>query len=159
MKQKRNMQESNTFSFPFVVRGNSPFAKISVNGHELTFLVDCGAGLSVYDKKYISYLGISEDILGETVTNISGIGDNNCEGKLVMLFFGIEDMRFANTFTVSELGNTFRAFKESLGDVAGIIGGDFLFNYGAIIDYGACEIRIEKAKIASIMQEILQKVE
>lgn len=154
---KKNMEESNTFSFPIVVCGNSPFAKICVNGHELTFLVDSGAGLSVYDKKFIDYLGITEDQLGNAITNISGVGDNSFGGKIVMMFFNIADMSFANQFTVSELGDTFRAFKNSLGDVAGIIGGDFLYNYGAIIDYGACEIRIEKTKISSIIHDILQR--
>ncbi len=149
------MKESNQFQIPIVIRGNSPFVKININGNELMFLVDSGAGLSVYDMKYINYLGISEDQLGETVSNISGVGDNNFGGKLVMIFFNIAEIRFANQFTVSELGNTFRAFKESLGDVAGIIGGDFLFNYGAVIDYRTKEIRIEEDRITSVMQEII----
>ena len=63
-------------------------------------------------------------------------------------------MRFVNKFIVSELGETFRTFKDSLGDIAGIIGGDFLFNYGAIIDYGAQEMRIEKERVDSVMNEV-----
>lgn len=153
------MNNSNTFSFPIVIRGNSPFAKIDVNGHELTFLVDCGAGLSVYDKKYIGYLGINENQLGEVVSDISGIGDNSFNGRMGMMFFTIADMKFANPFSITELGNTFRAFKESLGEVAGIIGGDFLYNYEAIIDYGAREIRIDKAKIISLMDAIWKQSE
>ena len=148
------MKESNTISFPFVVRGNSPFIKISINDHELTFLIDSGAGLSVYDLKFISYLGISEGQLGNAISNISGVGDNSFGGRLVMIFFKMAGNMFANQFTVSELRNTFRAFKESLGDVAGIIGGDFLYNYGAIIDYGAKEIRIEKERISSVLDGI-----
>lgn len=148
------MKRSDVFSFPIVLRGNSPFVKININGHKLTFLVDSGAGLSVYDKKYISYLGITEDQLGDAVTDISGIGDNSFDGRMGVIFFQINEMRFANQFTISELGDTFRAFKDSLGDVAGILGGDFLYNYEAIIDYGTCEIRIDKTKITSIMDAI-----
>ena len=152
------MEQTNTFKIPIIIRGNSPFAKICINGNELTFLVDSGAGLSVYDKNFISYLGLSEDQLGAAITNISGLGDNNFDGRLVMIFFSVADMRFANQFTVSELGETFRAFKGSLGDIAGIIGGDFLFNYGAIIDYGAQEMRIEKDRIKSVLREIMAHV-
>ena len=152
------MEESSTFKIPIIIRGNSPFSKICINGHVLTFLVDCGAGLSVYDKKFINYLGLSTGQLGEAVTNISGLGENSFDGRLVMIFFSIADMLFANQFTVSELGDTFRAFKDSLGDVAGIIGGDFLFNYGVIIDYSAQEMRIEKDRIGSVMKEIMAHV-
>ena len=148
------MEQTNTFKIPIIIRGNSPFAKICINGNELTFLLDTGAGLSVYDKKYLQYLGLTEDQLGPAVTNISGVGENSFGGRLVMVFFNIDDMRFVNKFTVSELGETFRAFKDSLGDVAGIIGGDFLFNYGAIIDYGAQEMRIEKERVDSVMKEV-----
>ena len=152
------MEQTNTFRIPIIIRGNSPFAKICINGNELTFLVDSGAGVSVYDKKYINCLGINEDQLGDAITDISGIGENSFDGRLVMIFFNIDDTKFANQFTVSELGNTFRAFKDSLGDVAGVIGGDFLFNYAAIIDYGAQEMRIEKERIDSILHEIMAHV-
>jgi len=148
------MEQTNTFKIPIIIRGNSPFAKICINGNELTFLLDTGAGLSVYDKKYLQYLGLTEDQLGPAVTNISGVGENRFGGRLVMIFFNIDDMRFVNKFTVSELGETFRTFKDSLGDIAGIIGGDFLFNYGAIIDYGAQEMRIEKERVDSVMNEV-----
>ena len=148
------MEQTNTFKIPIIIRGNSPFAKICINGNELTFLLDTGAGLSVYDKKYLQYLGLTEDQLGAAVTNISGVGENRFGGRLVMIFFNIDDMRFVNKFIVSELGETFRTFKDSLGDIAGIIGGDFLFNYGAIIDYGAQEMRIEEERIDSVMKEV-----
>ena len=148
------MERTNTFKIPIIIRGNSPFAKICINGNELTFLLDTGAGLSVYDKKYLQYLGLTEDQLGAAVTNISGVGENRFGGRLVMIFFNIDDMRFVNKFIVSELGETFRTFKDSLGDIAGIIGGDFLFNYGAIIDYGAQEMRIEKERVDSVMNEV-----
>ena len=148
------MEQTNTFKIPIIIRGNSPFAKICINGNELTFLLDTGAGLSVYDKKYLQYLGLTEDQLGAAVTNISGVGENRFGGRLVMIFFNIDDMRFVNKFIVSELGETFRAFKDSLGDIAGIIGGDFLFNYGVIIDYGAQEMRIEKERVDSVMNEV-----
>ena len=153
------MEESNQLQIPIVIRGNSPFVKININGNELLFLIDSGAGLSVYDKKFISYLGLSEDQLGAAISDISGVGENSFGGRLVMIFFKICDTMFANQFTISELGNTFRAFSESLGDVAGIIGGDFLFNYEAIIDYGAHEMRIEKDRINSVMHDIMEKVE
>jgi len=149
------MKESNQIQIPIVIRGNSPFITININGNDMIFLVDSGAGLSVYDKKFISYLGLSEDQLGDAISNISGVGDNSFGGKLVMIFFRVGDTMFANQFTVSELGETFRAFKDSLGNVAGIIGGDFLANYGAIIDYGAEEMRIEKDIISSVMQDII----
>ena len=152
------MKESNQIQIPMVIRGNSPFITININGNEMIFLVDSGAGLSVYDKKFISYLGLSEDQLGDAISNISGVGDNSFGGKLVMIFFKVGNTMFANQFTVSELGNTFRAFNESLGDVAGIIGGDFLFNYGANIDYGSQEMRIEKDIISSVMLDIIGKV-
>ncbi|MCR4922278.1 MAG: aspartyl protease family protein [Bacteroidaceae bacterium] len=152
------MELTNTFRIPLVIRGNSPFAKISINGNELTFLVDSGAGLSVYDKKFINILGLSTDQLGEAITNISGIGENSFDGRLVMIFFNIDNTRFANQFTVSEMGDTFRAFKDSLGDVAGIIGGDFLFSYGAVIDYGQQELRFEKDRINSIMHDIMSRI-
>ena len=47
------MEQTNTFKIPIIIRGNSPFAKICINGNELTFLLDTGAGLSVYDKKLL----------------------------------------------------------------------------------------------------------
>ena len=152
------MIESELFRIPIVIRGNSPFAKININGHELSFLVDSGAGLSVYDQKFIHYLGITEEQLGETISNISGVGENSFNGRLVMIFFKIDDMRFANLFTVSEMGATFRAFKDSIGDVAGILGGDFLNDYGAIIDYGTQEIRLDREKAESIMRETMARM-
>ena len=152
------MRKKDDIIIPIVIRGNSPFIKISINGTELTFLVDSGAGLSVYDKKFIELLCISEDQLGEAITDISGVGNNSFAGHMVMIFFGIGDKRFANQFTVTDLGETFRAFKESFGEVAGIMGGDFLFNYKAVIDYGECEMRIDNAQISSVMHAVMENV-
>jgi hypothetical protein len=152
------MMESNIIKIPVIIKGNSPFAKISINGVEQTFLIDCGAGLSIYDKKYLSTLGICEDQLGVEMTNISGVGNNSFDGRIVMIFFWVHNVRFANQFTVSDLGETFRAFKDSLGEVAGILGGDFLCDYGAVIDYGKQELQIDIDKISSTMQKIMKQV-
>ena len=152
------MKELSSMHIPIVVRGNSPFVRININGKDMLFLVDSGAGLSVFDRQFINYLGLSDDQLGDTISNISGVGENSFGGRLVMIFFEIADMKFANQFTVSDLGETFRAFKESLGEIAGLIGGDFLFNYGAIIDYGAEEMRIEKTRIFSVMNDIMSHI-
>jgi hypothetical protein len=75
-----------------------------------------------------------------------------------MIFFWVHNVRFANQFTVSDLGETFRAFKDSLGEVAGILGGDFLCDYGAVIDYGKQELQIDIDKISSTMQKIMKQV-
>ena len=149
-----SMEESTVFSTPIIIRGNSPFIKISFEGQELIFLVDSGAGLSVLDQKYIQ---LPEEMSDESIT-LSGIGDNSVSGKNVMVFFGIGDRRFRTVFTVSDMGETFRAFKESLGGVAGILGGDFLSDYGVSLDYGKQELRMDSNKIEEVMRDTLKSI-
>ena len=131
-------------SIPFKRISNIPFIKVVLENKEQYFVIDSGSAASLLDEKYLNNtINSSED--AETVS-VSGI-DGTWEGKKAIVWFDIDGVSFRSLFLVSDLGDFFRIPEEKLGPVAGILGGNFLYHYKAVIDYGKECIFIDENNI------------
>ena len=139
-------------SIPATICGNSPFVKVQFHEKELLFLVDSGAYGCLINQKYVD-LPDDKQIKQSILT---GLGDTEAVGKDVMLFFTIESKLFCCPFTAVDLGNTFAQIEKKVGEVAGIIGGEFLNSYEVAIDYHKKELCLDEAKRNCLVEEGLK---
>lgn len=148
------MEETQVLSIPMTIYRNSPFVTINLEGKDLLFLVDSGAYGCLIDKKYVS---IPDDMLGPEEQFV-GLGDSQVAGNTIMAFFQISDERFCCPFScLGNLCDTLPKFTD-IGEVTGILGGEFLRNYEAVLDYKNSEMRIERNKIKEIMNAVLAQI-
>ena len=148
------MNLTQVLSIPMTINRNSPFVTINLDGKDLLFLVDSGAYGCLIDKKYVS---IPDDMLCPEEQFV-GLGDSQVAGNTIMAFFQIGDERFCCPFScLGNLCDTLPKFTD-IGEVTGILGGEFLYNYEAVIDYKNSEIRIERSKIKEILSAVLTQV-
>lgn len=148
------MEETRILSIPMTIYRNSPFVKINLEGKDLLFLVDSGAYGCLIDKKYVS---IPDDMLGPEEQFV-GLGDSRVAGNSVMAFFQIGDERFCCPFScLGNLCDTLPKFTD-IGEVTGILGGEFLRNYEVVLDYKNSEMRIERNKIKEILNAVLAQI-
>lgn len=147
------MAQSDIFSIPLDLCGYSPFVKILFEEKELTMLVDSGACGCLIDRKYIH---LPDDMLGGEQI-LTGLGDTTATGHAVMLFFKVGGELFGCPFTTTEMGNTFQNFPDDLGEIAGIIGGEFLSTYEVLLDYKHGELRIDRQRIKEIVESIKER--
>ncbi len=148
------MEKTNTHCIPIVICDNSPFVRITFDGKDLLLLVDSGCQDCLLDRKLIS---LPDEKLG-TGSRLSGFGNTSVVGHDILAFFKIADRDFCSICTVLDLGNAFNKFKNTIGEVSGIIGGNFLCNYEVVIDYGAKELRISESKITEIFEKTMKMV-
>ena len=148
------MNLTQVLSIPMTINRNSPFVTINLDGKDLLFLVDSGAYGCLIDKKYVS---IPDDMLGPEEQFV-GLGDSRVAGNTVMAFFQIGDERFCCPFScLGNLCDTLPKFTD-MGEVSGILGGEFLRNYDVVLDYKNSEMRIERNKIKEIMNAVLAQI-
>lgn len=130
--------------------------EVVVFGHLFNAVLDTGASRTVFDKN-IAEKHLSDDIqLYNTNLQSTGLGTNTMESYSLV----IPDLRLG-VDTYTEVGKLqvlhLRDFEVAVLDlsainyayermglepVIGVIGGDILVNYGAIIDYRKMELRI-----------------
>ena len=109
-----------------------------INGKKAHLIIDSGASQTVFDKNRI------EDFLGhnkfeKSKSFSSGLGTNSMESHLVKApglsvgNFEIKDEKMI-LLDLSHVNESYQALK--LKPVDGVIGGDILKRYKAVIDYG-----------------------
>ena len=148
------MEKTNTLCIPIVICDNSPFVRITFDGKDLLALVDSGCQDCLLDRKLIS---LPDEQLGKG-SSLTGFGDASFVGHDIFAFFRIAEHVFCSICTVLDLGNALNKFKNTIGEVSGIIGGNFLCKYEAVIDYKAKELRIEESKITEIMEDTMKMI-
>lgn len=120
--------------------------EVLVNGEKARLLIDTGASRTVFDLQRITnFPGIASDVFKKMEKSSSGLGTNTMES----FTFLIDDFR------LNEIGLTeFEAVLvdmihvnqsyEILGmpPIDGVLGGDILVEYDAVIDYGSQDLKL-----------------
>ncbi len=109
-------------------------------------VIDTGASRTVFDKTLISELALPEALLN-TEKLSTGLGTTSIESFLIR----IPDLKIGNLllspseYVVIDLSNINNAYETmQLQSVVGVIGGDILMRFKAIIDYNRLILKLFK---------------
>lgn len=126
--------------------GFHPKLEISVNGHLQSAILDTGASKTAFDHQQLSQI-LSGDNFQEAEKLSTGLGTNSMQcfkadiSELKIGDFLITDYEVA----VLDLSHINQAYEKlGCGQVLGVIGSDLLFEYRAVIDYGARTLILRK---------------
>jgi clan AA aspartic protease (TIGR02281 family) len=116
-----------------------------INGKEANLLIDTGASRTVFDQDRVMRFFGDETIDFEMNEKLStGLGTNTMESRTLQL----DEVRLGEllikdyTAVVLEMSHINESYsKLDLPGIDGVIGGDLLERYGAVIDYGSRELR------------------
>lgn len=119
--------------------------EVVVFGQPFKAVLDTGASKTVFDKTVVSGLIADSDSLKSTDKLTSGLGTNSMEsfiltvpelkvGKLSVVNFEAAVIDLASINYAYE--------KMNLPAVIGVLGGDILMSYNAVIDYGKSVLKL-----------------
>ena len=115
-----------------------------IHGKEANFLIDTGASRSVFDPNTIT--DFIDDIHFEKKEGMTaGVGSSDLESSTFIIDnFSIGDMEIHNYEAVAlDLENIHEMYaKIALPHIDGIIGGDLLKKYKAVINYRSKKLRL-----------------
>ncbi len=140
MVTKMELWELDEQGFHLVVKGR-------VNGQPVRLLLDTGANHSCFDRHFAEEtLQEQSSVIGHDEINV-GIGGNDFETSIIHISglkigrmqFKEMDVRVLDLSAVSEMYQSV-GFKP----IQGILGGDFLHQHQAIINYQTLELTLKK---------------
>ncbi len=115
-----------------------------IHGKEARFLIDTGASRSVFDPKTISTF-IDDLVFEKKEGMTAGVGSTNLESATFKIdAFSIGDLEIHDYEAVAlDLENIHEMYgKLHLPRIDGILGGDLLRRYRAVINYKSKKLRI-----------------
>ncbi len=117
-----------------------------INGKKALFILDTGASQTVLDKHRIeAFLGHNSFEPVESVS--SGLGTSDMESHLVKVpGFFIGDLPIRNEkMVLLDLSHVNESYmKMNMKPIDGVIGGDILKKFNAVIDYGKKELVLRR---------------
>ncbi|HMT28353.1 MAG TPA: retropepsin-like aspartic protease [Bacteroidia bacterium] len=108
-----------------------------IKNKNMNLIIDTGASQTVFDKNRIAKF-IGHDEFEKVESLSSGLGTNSMESHLVSIpGFSIGDLKFPNEkmmlLDLSHVNETYSIMK--MKPIDGVLGGDILKAYKAVIDY------------------------
>jgi len=126
--------------------GFHPLLDITVYGKPFIVVLDTGASKTAFDKTLLQAL--EEALIVDSERLSTGLGTNDMASSTAIipdLFVG--ELHISNhevaVLDLSTINNAYRQMNHP--EVLGVLGGDILMKYKAVIDYGKKEVRF-KAK-------------
>ncbi|WP_400261476.1 aspartyl protease family protein [Sphingobacterium sp. SG20118] len=113
-------------------------------------VLDTGASKTVFDKNQLEQIHAEQFQLETTDTLSTGLGTNTMQSFLIQIpIFKIQDWSIKNyKAAVLDLSSINYAYEQmNLQPVIGVIGGDILAPYGAIIDYKKKTLKLLKRRL------------
>ena len=114
-------------------------------------VIDTGASKPVLDKTTLLESGIAEDNFENTDILSTGLGTNSMESFMLTIpEIKLHDWNIKNfTVAVLDLSSINFAYNQiGLEPVIGVLGGDILQQYGAIIDYKKQTLTLNQRKLS-----------
>ena len=122
--------------------------KGTIHGKEANFLIDTGASRSVFDPKTIATF--IDDIQFEKKEGMTaGVGSSDLESSTFVIdTFSVGDLEIHDYEAVAlDLENIHEMYdKLGLPHIDGILGGDLLRHYRAVVNYKAKKLRLTPKK-------------
>ena len=117
-----------------------------INGKRARFIIDTGASQSVFDKKRMGYF-LGHEEFEKSESNSAGLGTNTMESHLVLVpGLMIGDLEVSNEkMVLLDLSHVNESYSVlGFKPIDGVIGGDVLRRYRALIDYEKKELVLRK---------------
>lgn len=122
------------------------FVPAMINGKPARLLIDTGASRTVFDSDRIkAFTGGDDSLIRKSDKLSTGLGTRTMESALVLL----HEFRLGGLFledyqaVALEMSHVNFSYQHlGLGEVDGVLGGDILHQYKAVIDYGRQELRL-----------------
>ena len=125
--------------------GSHIFAHITFNRKKLKVLIDTGATNTIFDVDFIKK-DIRADQLAQYESHAAGFNAEKTKTEVAVLNFSMAGLRIRNLacglIDFAHINQSYTSL--GLGHFYGIIGGDVLLKYSAIIDYGRGHIILQK---------------
>jgi len=126
--------------------GYHPVLDIQIYGKPFIVVLDTGASKTAFDKTLLQAL--EDALLVDSDELSSGLGTNTMVSSTAIIpNLIIGDLRIPNhkvaVLDLSAINNAYRQMNHP--EVLGVLGGDILMKYKAVIDYGKRQVRF-KAK-------------
>ncbi|MGN0019429.1 MAG: retropepsin-like aspartic protease [Sphingobacterium hotanense] len=144
------------YKIPFEVIGLQAdgfhiITKTTIYDKTFKIVIDTGASKTVLDKQTLLSSGLAEDNFQNTDILSTGLGTNTMESFMLSIpELKLHDWSVKNfTVAVLDLSSINYAYTQiGIDPVIGVLGGDILKAYGAIIDYKKNELRLNQRKLA-----------
>lgn len=123
---------------PLQQEGVHPILHIEILDKKFKMVLDTGASKTVLDRTTLLESGIDEQTLIETSILSSGLGTNEMQSAMYVLPYLIIGNWICKKFEVAvlDLSSINYAYSQINADpVVGVLGGDILYKYGAVINY------------------------
>lgn len=118
--------------------GHHIIVEVQLLDHSFHMVIDTGASKTVLDRAMLEEAGITEEEFINTDIKSSGLGTNNMQSFMLDLpYFRIQDWEIKNIqVAVLDLSSINYAYAQlQFKPVIGVLGGDILYKYGAVINY------------------------
>ncbi len=118
--------------------GHHIVVKVELLNRIFHMVVDTGASKTVLDRDMLHEAGISQEDLIHSDIKSSGLGTNDMQSHMLDIpYFRMSDWVVKNIrVAVLDLSTINYAYAQlNFKPVIGVLGGDILFKYGAIINY------------------------
>lgn len=117
----------------------------TLDGVPIRLVLDTGASRTVLDSNFYQTIFPTEELKEEDEKSI-GVGSNQLESFLVNVkSFGLGELKIENHETalmdLTYVSLTYQ--KLNIGEVHGVLGGDILEQFEAIIDYGTLKLNLK----------------
>ena len=123
---------------------------IEILDKKFKMVLDTGASKTVLDRHTLLNSGIQEEKLTHTNILSSGLGTNQMQSHMFTLpYFKVGEWKIKNfEVAVLDLSSINFAYSQISADpVVGVLGGDILVQYGAIINYKTKRLQLNDRKI------------
>ena len=123
--------------------GYHPLVEIKVNGTPYILVLDTGASKTAFDHDILQQSGAGSTIMASERLS-TGLGITNMNSSTAIISdIKIGDLQISNfEVAVLDLSTINIAYRQlNQPEVLGVLGGDILVKYNAVIDYGNKELR------------------
>lgn len=145
-------------SIPFRIlklekEGYHILVEVEVMGTLQLMVVDTGASKTVFDRKMLISQGVSENEFKSSELLSSGLGTNAMKSETYELrHFKMGNWKTSLTeVAILDLSAINFAYQQmKLPPIIGVLGGDILLHYGAIINYKKKTLRLNDRKLKNV---------
>jgi len=130
--------------------GHHIIVEVHLLDRSFHMVIDTGASKTVLDRTMLQEAGISEEEFINTDIKSSGLGTNDMQSFMLKLpYLKIADWQINNfQVAVLDLSSINYAYSQlNFKPVIGVLGGDILYKYGAIINYKESSIQLNERAI------------
>lgn len=129
--------------------GNHILVDVVIADQTLKMVIDTGASKTVFDRSMLIDAGVAEENILPIEIYSSGLGTNTMQSFMTTIpALAIGDWSIQQVETaVLDLSSINAAYQQmNLPPVVGVLGGDILYQYGAIINYKSKQLQLNQKK-------------